>query len=151
MWLGLIILLILIFVEWQIMRLTKIYRLCFGNQRPKELEIKLQDYSKNVRESLLQLDRLKNFTANNFKKQQLSLQNQAVTRYSPFQESSFGQSFSICLLDNNFTGFILTNIKTPNTSELYVKDIISGKPNKELSIEEEATLAKAMSNKERNG
>lgn len=150
-WFGLIILAMVIFIEWQIMRLTKIYRLCFGNQKPKELELKLQDYSKNVRDSLIQLDRLKNFTANNFKKQQNALQNQAITRYNPFQELSFGQSFSICLLDNNFTGFILTHVKTPTTAELYVKDIENGKPKKELSIEEEATLAKAMSNKEHNG
>lgn len=54
-------------------------------------------------------------------------------------------SFSIAALNDRKNGFVLTGIYTRENSYVYTKRIESGKPDKELSQEEQSALDKALS------
>ncbi len=69
----------------------------------------------------------------------------ALLKYDAFQEVRGNLSFSICMLDGNEDGFILTSIHSNREGcYLYVKEIIKGAAFVLLSKEEKQVLEDAM-------
>ncbi|NLU51267.1 MAG: DUF4446 family protein [Clostridiaceae bacterium] len=73
------------------------------------------------------------------------LKNIGLVTYNAFKNVGNNMSFSIAALDDHKDGFVLTGIYTRENSYVYVKEIESGKPGKELSSEEQEALSKALS------
>lgn len=74
-----------------------------------------------------------------------AVSNMAVVNYDAFDGQTNELSFSICLLDNFHNGIILTNLYSNDGSTIYVKEIINGSSEKDLSQNELEALNKAKS------
>ena len=69
----------------------------------------------------------------------------SIMKYDAFKDMSGKLSFSLCLLDNENSGFILTSMHTREGCYSYVKEIIKGEAFVLLSKEEKQTLEEAKS------
>lgn len=74
-----------------------------------------------------------------------AVSNMAVVNYDAFDGQTNELSFSLCLLDNFHNGIILTNLYSNDGSTIYVKEIINGSSEKDLSQNELDALNKAKS------
>lgn len=74
-----------------------------------------------------------------------AVSNMAVVNYDAFDGQTNELSFSLCLLDNFHNGIILTNLYSNDGSTIYVKEIINGSSEKDLSQNELEALNKAKS------
>lgn len=74
-----------------------------------------------------------------------AVSNMAVVNYDAFDGQINELSFSLCLLDNFHNGIILTNLYSNDGSTIYVKEIINGSSEKDLSQNELEALNKAKS------
>lgn len=74
-----------------------------------------------------------------------AVSNMAVVNYDAFDGQTNELSFSLCLLDNFHNGIILTNLYSNDGSTIYVKEIINGSSEKDLSQSELEALNKAKS------
>lgn len=70
----------------------------------------------------------------------------SIVKFNPFDELGGDHSFSICVLDGNLSGFILTSIHTREKTRVYIKDIFKGKPKVDLSKEEKKALSQVLVN-----
>ena len=75
------------------------------------------------------------------------LQKYAVKQYNPFAEIGGKHSFTVCLLDEDDNGFIITNLHTRDRTRVYIKPVVTGESNLELSKEEELVLKSAKRKK----
>jgi hypothetical protein len=74
----------------------------------------------------------------------LHVQKVGLIRFNPFQETGGDHSFSIALLNADDSGIVLTGLHTRERTRVYVKGIIKGKSEHELSAEEKKALTKAQ-------
>jgi Protein of unknown function (DUF4446) len=68
----------------------------------------------------------------------------ALIRYDAYGEMSGRQSTSIALLDANRSGLILSSIHHRDQARLYAKEVREGKPELELSPEEDEAIRRAL-------
>jgi Protein of unknown function (DUF4446) len=68
----------------------------------------------------------------------------ALIRYDAYGEMSGRQSTSIALLDANRSGLVLSSIHHRDTARLYAKEVREGKPELELSPEEDEAIRRAL-------
>lgn len=68
----------------------------------------------------------------------------ALVRYDAYGEMSGRQSTSIALLDANQSGIVLSSIHHREHARLYAKQVSRGKPELELSPEEEEAVRRAL-------
>lgn len=71
------------------------------------------------------------------------LQKVAIVRFNPFRELGGDHSFSLALLDANFSGFVITGLHTRERTRVYVKQVDKGKSKFELSEEEKEAIKRA--------
>jgi uncharacterized protein YlxW (UPF0749 family) len=69
----------------------------------------------------------------------------ALIRYDAYGEMSGRQSTSIALLDANHSGLVLSSIHHRDQARLYAKEVREGKPELELSPEEDEAIKRALS------
>ena len=67
----------------------------------------------------------------------------AVVHYNAFNSQRGRNSFSLTLLDSYHNGFILTNLYSQDGSNTYLKEIVNGDSEIELSEREKESLEKA--------
>jgi hypothetical protein len=68
----------------------------------------------------------------------------ALIRYDAYGEMSGRQSTSIALLDANRSGVVLSSIHHRDQARLYAKEVREGKPELELSPEEDEAIKRAL-------
>jgi len=68
----------------------------------------------------------------------------ALIRYDAYGEMSGRQSTSIALLDANRSGIVLSSIHHRDQARLYAKEVRDGKPELELSPEEDEAIRRAL-------
>lgn len=68
-----------------------------------------------------------------------------LTRFNPFNETGGEASFTVCLLDGNLNGVVLTGLHTREKTRMYAKEIKEGKSPYKLSKEETKTLEEVIS------
>ena len=71
-----------------------------------------------------------------------------LIKYDAFQQMGGQLSFSLALLDENNTGFIINSVHSTEGCYSYTKEIRNGTSAIDLSAEEAEALAMAMGNKE---
>ena len=69
-----------------------------------------------------------------------------IVRYNAFEGVAGQQSYSLCILDENKTGILISNLVGTNFSRGYAVDIKSGEPSRPLGDEEGAAVKAAMKN-----
>jgi hypothetical protein len=72
------------------------------------------------------------------------IQNVGMVRFNPFNETGGDNSFTICLMDGNSNGIILTGLHTREKTRMYAKKIEQGKSKYELSKEEKKAIEAAI-------
>ncbi|MFT9495952.1 DUF4446 family protein [Anaerosolibacter sp.] len=75
-----------------------------------------------------------------------SIQKVGIVRYNAFNDTGGDLSFSIALLDEEHSGFILTSIYGRNNTTVYGKPVKKGKSSYTLSAEELQALDRAKNN-----
>lgn len=70
-----------------------------------------------------------------------------IIKYDALKEMNGKLSFSLCLLDNENSGFILTSMHTRDGCYTYLKEIIKGESFVVLSSEEKRALEEAKNKK----
>ncbi len=75
----------------------------------------------------------------------------SLIRYDAYGEMSGRQSISIALLDERSTGVVLTAIHHRDQARLYAKQVRDGRPELELSPEEQEAVRTAMGDGSRGG
>jgi len=80
-----------------------------------------------------------------------AISNAAVVRYDAYNEMSGRQSSSIALLDDTGTGVVMSSILHREQARLYVKGVRDGKPELELSPEENEAIESALSRRSEDG
>jgi Protein of unknown function (DUF4446) len=68
----------------------------------------------------------------------------SLIRYDAYGEMSGRQSTSIALLDANRSGLVLSSIHHRDQARLYAKEVREGKPELELSPEEDEAIKRAL-------
>jgi hypothetical protein len=68
----------------------------------------------------------------------------SVIRYDAMNELSGQQSSTVALLDSRRTGVVISSILHRDTARLYVKRVLDGNPEYELSPEEQEAVEAAM-------
>lgn len=69
----------------------------------------------------------------------------ALMRYNPYEDTGGDMSFSLCLLDGDKNGVVLTSLHSRSSTRVFAKEVASGKPGKyEFSKEEKEALAQAL-------
>lgn len=96
-----------------------------------------QDLDKREKEIQDKIDELDKRTAH-------SIQNIGFHRYNAFEYSTNELSFTLVLLDEDLSGIILTSIYGSENSITYAKEVRKGKALKDLSLEEELALGRAL-------
>jgi len=70
-----------------------------------------------------------------------------MVRYNPFSSTGSDQSFSVCLLDSNNNGIVVTSLYSTDGNRVYGKKIVAGNSEYSLSKEEEKIIKKAIDGK----
>ena len=73
-----------------------------------------------------------------------SMAYRALIRYDAYGEMSGRQSTSIALLDAKRSGLVLSSIHHRDQARLYAKEVREGKPELELSPEEDEAIQRAL-------
>ena len=73
-----------------------------------------------------------------------NLQKVGVVRFNPFKEIGGDQSFSIAVLNENNSGFVITSHYGRESNRIYAKPVKEGRSDYVLSREEEQAIAQAM-------
>lgn len=68
----------------------------------------------------------------------------ALIRYDAYGEMSGQQSSSLALLDAHRTGFVISSIAHREQARVYVKQILAGEPEAQLSPEEQQAIDTAL-------
>ena len=74
---------------------------------------------------------------------QVQFCHRAMIHYDAFEHIHGQLSFSLCLLDENYDGFIFSNIHGREDARCYLKEVSAGKCAQFLSTEEQTVLAQA--------
>lgn len=70
----------------------------------------------------------------------------SIVRYNAFDGVAGQQSYSLCLLDENQNGILISNLVGTNFSRGYAVEVKSGEPARPLGEEEKEALATAKKN-----
>lgn len=73
----------------------------------------------------------------------LHVQKVGLVRFNPFKELGGDHSFSLAVLNSEDSGFIITSLHTRDRTRVYMKEVINGKSDTDLSTEEKKALVKA--------
>jgi hypothetical protein len=73
----------------------------------------------------------------------LHIQKVGLIRFNPFKELGGDHSFSLAVLDGEGSGVVLTSLHARDRTRVYMKKIVKGKCDVELSEEEKKALSKA--------
>jgi hypothetical protein len=90
-----------------------------------------------------EIDRLAHKLDKEIDQNKLHLQKVGFKRFNPFTNTGGNQSFSLCLLDENSTGIVISSLHSRESTRLYAKNIVKGKSsNVSLSAEEQEVIKK---------
>ena len=149
-YLGTIVLVIIIFLAVTFLQNLKIKRLMnryesFMNGKDAEnladaIEENFKQMSeleKNYKETQENIEETLNGIKSTFHKM-------GIVKYDAFKEMGGNLSFTLCLLDDVNTGFILNTMHGRDSSYTYIKEIIKGEAYATLGEEEKEALDKAI-------
>lgn len=140
----LILFMILIFLLLKYSRLNASYEAFMSGKQARSLESEILSLFNDI-------DRIKKITEKN--KRDISFiiddlketyQRVGIVKYDAFKEMGGKLSFSIALLNDNKTGFILNSVHSSDGCYVYTKEIVDGKSPVSLGDEEKKALMLAL-------
>lgn len=136
-WLG-----ILSFLIWQ---QSKFLKSLFPKSESRDIRKKFEEILKKVEEFDSKLADLDSKVALIQSQGLEHTQRVELLRFNPFDDTGGDQSFTVCFLNSEGSGIVVTSLHARSGTRLFGKEIILGKSAKyELSKEEEQVIKKAM-------
>lgn len=74
---------------------------------------------------------------------QRAIQHLGVVRYNPFDDTGSNQSFALALLDADGNGVVISSLHSRQQTRVYLKEIVGGRSEAQLSGEESEALGRA--------
>ena len=131
----------------QIINLKRKYNKFMGGKDVKSLEDVLEKIVKDNQNIIEISNEHKRDIRNLSKEMEISFNKVGIVKYDAFKQMGGMLSFSIALLNKNNSGFILNSVHSTEGCYTYVKEIIAGVCELDLSNEEKEALSQAMKNK----
>ncbi|PKM93819.1 MAG: DUF4446 domain-containing protein [Firmicutes bacterium HGW-Firmicutes-1] len=125
-------------------KLKKRYNLMFKGEKVQNVEEMLLMHKIEVDKVINTHADIKSNISNMQKALTTAYSKSSIYRYDAFSGLSGKLSFVYVLLDSTNSGLILNGIYSSEGHYLYIKDVVNGKTEKELSKEERLTLDKVM-------
>lgn len=132
---------------WQIFTIKNSFGNFIDKKDPKNIEVLLKQYSKDVADTSHKLDELAVFCAKLHKLSSASLTKRGLVRFNPFGDTGGDQSFCLSCLDSKNNGFIISSIHARTGTRVYAKQILAGHSQHNLSDEEEQSLRQALASR----
>lgn len=143
----LVILFILLIIQMvKTSKLKKRYNAMFKGETVKNIEDMLIKHKEEVIEVVNTHEQMNYKIASIQKALTKAYCKSSIYKYDAFTGLSGKLSFVYVLLDSTNSGLILNGIYSSEGHYLYIKDVINGRTEKELSKEERGTLDKVMKN-----
>lgn len=133
----------LIFLTRKYQAILKKAKQLFSSKKEGNLSAVLEKYLtdvKTVEDHCFELDKEAKLIR---KMAEAGLQRVGYIRYNPFGHVGGDQSFSLCLLDNNENGFVITSIHSREGTRVYFKPLDKAKSDYNLSEEEKKAIEMA--------
>ncbi len=149
-YLGTIVLVIIVFVTVTFLQNLKIKRLMnryesFMNGKDAEnLADAIEENFKQMNEIQEDYEATKQDIDETLQRMKSTFHKIGIVKYDAFKEMGGNLSFTLCLLDDVNTGFILNTMHGRDSSYTYVKEIIKGEAYATLGEEEKEALEKAI-------
>ena len=138
---------ILLMIEhFRLSGMIKKYRCLIKGLSENNVEDLMVSYSEEMDKVKKELEgNIENRLCELEKRMPSTLRNVGMISYNAFENMGNNMSFSMAALDDKKNGFVLTGIYTRENSYVYLKEVIGGQSQKELSKEEKEALSKALS------
>ncbi len=149
-YLGTILLVIIVFVAVTFLQNLKIKRLMnryesFMNGKDAEnLADAIEENFKQMNEIQKDYEETKVDIEETLQGMKSTFHKMGIVKYDAFKEMGGNLSFTLCLLDDVNTGFILNTMHGRDSSYTYIKEIIKGEAYATLGEEEKEALEKAI-------
>lgn len=149
-YLGTILLVIIVFVTVTFLQNLKIKRLMtryesFMNGKDAEnLADAIEENFKQMNEIQKDYEETKSDIDETLQELKSTFHKIGIVKYDAFKEMGGNLSFTLCLLDDVNTGFILNTMHGRDSSYTYIKEIIKGEAYATLGEEEKEALEKAI-------
>ena len=149
-YLGTILLVIIVFVAITFLQNLKIKRLMnryesFMNGKDAEnLADAIEENFKQMNQIQKDYEETKGDIEETLQELKSTFHKMGIVKYDAFKEMGGNLSFTLCLLDDMNTGFILNTMHGRDSSYTYIKEIIKGEAYATLGEEEKEALEKAI-------
>ena len=149
-YLGTIVLVIIVFVAVTFLQNLKIKRLMnryesFMNGKDAEnLGDAIEENFKQMNEIQKDYEATKQDIDETLQRMKSTFHKIGIVKYDAFKEMGGNLSFTLCLLDDMNTGFILNTMHGRDSSYTYAKEIVNGQAFSTLGEEEKEALEKAI-------
>ena len=142
-----LILLIMVIVQMiQLQSLKKKYNKFMGGKDVKSLEKQLEKFVEDRNYILNISDENKKDIKNIKKELESSFNKIGIVKYDAFKQMGGKLSFSLALLNEINSGFIINSVHSSEGCYIYIKEIVAGLCDLDLSNEEKEALSQAMKN-----
>ena len=132
------------FLVWQ---QSKFLKSLFPKSGERDIRKKFEEVLKEIRDFRKGLDNLETKLSEIESLGLKHIQKVGLIRFNPYEDSGGDQSFTVALLDNKGTGFVLTSLHARSGTRIFAKPVILGKSSKyQFSEEEEQVVKKAINN-----
>lgn len=142
-----IIILLIVLIVIQMMKLSKLknkYSIFMQGKDAKSLEQDIIGLYEDNRFLKISIEKNKNDIRELLKKQELAFQKFGIVKYDAFKQMGGQLSFSIVLLNENNSGFIINSVHSTEGCYSYSKEIENGQCSILLGEEEKQALDMAM-------
>lgn len=133
---------ILTYFVW---RQENFLRSLFPKSGERDIRKKFEEVLKTIESYSQDLGKFKNKLSEIEKLGLDHVQRVALIRYNPYGDTGGDQSFTLALLNDKGTGFVLSSLHTRSVTRVFAKPVESGKAGKhEFSEEEKKAIEQAM-------
>lgn len=133
----------LVFLTVMYSNIARKARFIFSEKNPKSLGNLIEEYLVEVRKVKIANEDLLNKVRVINKIARAGYHKIGFIRYNPFGDVGGNQSFSLCLLNAQNNGFILSSIHSREGTRVYAKTVSGGVSEYNLSEEEKKVIEKA--------
>ncbi len=132
-------------LSWLVWQQNKFLKSLFPQSGERDIRKKFEDIIRVVegfKGNLVDLDkRLEKVRSNGAQ----HIQRMELLRFNPYDDTGGDQSFTVCFLDNQGSGIVITSLHARSGTRVFGKEVILGKSDKyQLSKEEELVIRKAL-------
>ncbi len=139
-----ILLILLILSMLKINRLTAKYNFFMKGKEAKSLESEIMKLFEDNRRMKDDIGKNIKDIKSLYKQIRTTYQKMGLIKYDAFSQMGGKLSFCLALLDEDNDGFLINSVHGTDSSYSYIKRIVSGQSNMDMTNEEKAALNKAV-------